>query len=288
MVVGAQALLVKAKDLLKASYRGMRRETHITQDTGARNDSPEVTSNMPALTPGPSNETREQAAAPMLDYFKIERCRNLQLYPYCIPMCKEFFINDSSLDLHHMERESPSGMCEQELPYVMDEGEFGYLMHGRDPASRMYKWDFISGTLRKLKITNCNSQFVYRLLLLFKSSLQELEIDDIKSIDFDNYMDKWESISGTLLKLKITNCNQQFVDRMLLLFKSSLQELEIDGIKSIDDLPSNLYEMTRLEKITISSLELQEAKGSNIIMKRLYVSGIPYINTRQVSCHYFF
>jgi hypothetical protein len=42
MVVGAQALLVKAKDLLKASYRGMRRETHITQDTGARNDSPDL------------------------------------------------------------------------------------------------------------------------------------------------------------------------------------------------------------------------------------------------------
>jgi len=248
-------------------------------------ESPAVTSSRPALTPGPSIETREQAAVPTLDYFKLESSQNLQLYPYYSPMSEELFIKDSSLDLDDMESESP-GMLGQELSYGMYEGEFGSLMHGRDPTSRRYRSESISGTSRKLKIANCNQLSLGRLLLLLKSSLQELEIDSMERIDDSmrgRYMDKWESISGTLRKLKITNCNQHIVNRLLLLFKSSLQELEIDGIKSIDALPSNLFEMTRLEKITISSLELQEAKGSNNIRKQLYVSGIAYINTRHVA-----
>lgn len=134
----------------------------------------------------------------MLDYFKIESCQNLQLHPYYISMCKEFFIKDSSLDLDHKQRES-----------------------------------------------HC--------------------------------------ISGTLRKLKITNSDQELVNRLLLLLKSSLQELEIDGIENIQLFRG---EMTRLEKITIPSLELRETKGSKI--SELYFSDIPYVNTRQVSCRYFF
>jgi hypothetical protein len=77
----------------------MSRETKRARDIGAKNDPPAVTSR-PPLTPGPSNERTEQAV-PMLDYFGIERCRKIKLYPY-IPMSKEYFITGCSLNMDHI------------------------------------------------------------------------------------------------------------------------------------------------------------------------------------------
>jgi hypothetical protein len=93
----AAGLLVKG--WLKAPVCGMSRETKRARDIGAENDAPAVTSR-PPLTPGPSNERTEQAV-PMLDYFGIERCRKIKLYPY-IPMSKEYFITGCSLNMDHI------------------------------------------------------------------------------------------------------------------------------------------------------------------------------------------
>ncbi|XP_066372378.1 uncharacterized protein [Miscanthus floridulus] len=96
---------------LKALWHGMSREIKRTQDIGSGNGSSAVTSR-PALPPGPSNEERrEQPAVPVLDYLKIESCKQLKLFPY-VPLCKEYFIKGSSpslgLDVHGMLHWTPT------------------------------------------------------------------------------------------------------------------------------------------------------------------------------------
>jgi hypothetical protein len=97
-------LVAKVKGCLKAPRCGMLREAKKTHDDiiGGGNDTPAITGK-PVLIAAPSNESKEQAPGPALDYLKIESCDDLKLYPY-IPMCKEYFIKKSSLDVKDIQQ----------------------------------------------------------------------------------------------------------------------------------------------------------------------------------------
>ncbi|CAD6336117.1 unnamed protein product [Miscanthus lutarioriparius] len=238
---------------LKALWHGMSRKIKRTQDIGSGNGSSAVTSR-PALPPGPSNEERrEQPAVPVLDYLKIESCKQLKLFPY-VPLCKEYFIKGSSpsldLDVHddvEQWMEVTENNMDELIIIGMQRYGWGFDLyeemeeHGSPSRRYGYGQEFRSRTCKK------------------------------------------ESGSGTLRKLKITDCERSLIPRLLLLF-TSLEELELDGLNTIDnDLKSTLCKMTRLEKLTIPFLELPPEEETNNIIQTLSIHHIPYVNTREVA-----
>jgi hypothetical protein len=138
-----------------------------------------------------------------------------------------------------------------------------------------------------MKVTNINvDELIINKLYSDEEINEEIEEQVILSRsrrygygqEFCSRTCKWESGSGTLRKLKITNCNISLICQLLFQFASP-QELEIeesDGFNTPDIyLESSLSKMTRLEKLTIPFLDHS-------------VHHIPYVNTREVSCSYFF
>jgi len=278
---------------VKALFHGMSREIKRTQDIGSGNGSSAVTSR-PALPPGPSNEERrEQLAVPVLDYLKIESCKQLKLFPY-VPLCKEYFIKGSSpslgLDVHGMLHWTPtfkSKICINGCSLDDVEQWMEVTENNMDEL-------IIIGMLDSSDEEMEFSRGRYGRGFHFNEEMEEhgsLSRRYGYGQEFRSRTCKKESGSGTLRKLKITDC-ESIIPRLLLQF-TSLEELELDGLNTNDyqnwmDLESTLCKMTRLEKLTIPSLELPPEEKTNNIIQTLSIHHIPYVNTREVSRLYFF
>lgn len=260
----AEKRLLKFKGWVKASRCGWSRETKRTQSTGSGNVSP-VSSRL-ALSPGPSNERKNQAALmsedlhlsptlsracsehahiafPMLDYLKVESCQELTLYPY-VPMCKQYFIKDSSLNLNLI---------------------------------RQYTHDMLQSTptfKSNMCIEECNKHDYEQWMRITNINMDELVITNCVMCRLDHH-------SKTLRKLKLTNC-KGFDSGVLQAFRSV--ELEVD-MEHFNELLLDTYEMIRLEKLTLPSATLKEGENDafgDLIFYRF--GNVPYVNTQEVSC----
>jgi len=248
----AAGLVAKVKGCLKAPRCGTSTETKRIHYIGAGNDAPAVTCK-PVLTPAPSKERREQAAGPTLDYLKIESCHNLKLHPY-IPMCKEYFVKNSFLNLDNIEEDAIGIQRYDMLPL---NPTFKSKMWIEDCVERHD--DSVKWIMKVVTNTNVEELFITRCYIIARPPIIE------------------ERPFGTLRKVKITDCTGPF-PKILALF-TSLQEIEVNSIRN-SFWRDSLHKMTRLEKLTTPSPELLVSMLSGY-------HHIPYVNTKEVNCPYF-
>jgi len=170
-------------------------------------------------------------------------------------MCKEYFIKNSFLNLDHIE-EDAIGIQRYDMLHLNP--TFKSKMWIEDCVERHD--DSVRWIMKVVTNINVEELFITRCYIIARPPRME------------------EQPSGTLRKVQITDCHGP-LPKILALF-TSLQEIEVDCIRYFFWRDS-LHKITRLEKLTTPSPEL-------LISMLSGYHHIPYVNTREVSCPYFF